>query len=88
MPRRDKNLIEGRNNALLRRYYHLTEKERLRFDDALKLLSEREFFISEDRIMAIIRDYGHTIKDLVIAPVPKVRKPRLNPTQLSLFIDE
>lgn len=87
MPKRDRNLIEQRNDALLRRYYHLTEKERLRFDDALRLLSEREFFISEERIMAIIRDYGHKITDLAIAPVPRVRKPRLNAHQLSLFTE-
>jgi len=88
MPKRNKNLMEQRNDALLRRYYYLTEKERLRFDDALRLLSEREFFISEERIMAIIRDYGHKINGLIIAPVPKVRKPRLNATQLSLFMNE
>jgi len=87
MSKRGKNLIEQRNNDLLRRYYHLTEKERLRFDDALKLLSEREFYISEERIMAIIRDYGHKINDLIITPVPRVRKPRLNSSQLSLFTD-
>jgi hypothetical protein len=88
MPKgRDKELIEKRNEALLRRYYHWTEKERLRFDDALKILSEKEFFISEERIMAIIRDHIHKTAGLIITPVPKVKKPRLTPGQLSLFTD-
>ena len=86
MPK-DKSLIEQRNNALLLRYYHLTEKERLRFDDALKILSEREFFISEERVMSIIREHGNRIPGLVIAPVPKVRKPRLSASQLSALTD-
>lgn len=52
---RNKELIKLRDEALYRRYYYWTEVQRLRFDDALKLLSEREFFISEERIMSIIR---------------------------------
>ncbi|MZZ85462.1 transposase, partial [Escherichia coli] len=51
---RDKNLIELRDEALCRRYYYWTEVQRLRFDDALKVLSQQEFFISEERIMSII----------------------------------
>lgn len=42
---RDKELIKLRDEALCRRYYYWTEIQRLRFDDALKVLSEREFFI-------------------------------------------
>jgi len=85
---RDKKLIRKRNEALLRRYHYLTEKERLRFDDAIRLLSEKEFFISEERILSIIRDYGHQIPGLIVSPVPKVRKPRLTAGQLSLLFTD
>lgn len=86
MPRgRDKNLINKRNEALCRRYYYWTEVERLRFDDALTILSEQEFFLSVDRIMAIIRSKCREIDDLVAIPVPKVRKPRLSRRMLELF---
>ena len=52
MPKgRDKTLIELRDEALLRRYYYWTEVQRLRFDDALRILSRQEFFISEERII-------------------------------------
>lgn len=51
---RSSSLIARRNEALLRRYYVLTEIQRLRFDDTYRQLSEEEFFISEDRIRVII----------------------------------
>lgn len=86
MPRgRDKELIKKRDEALLRRYYYWTELQRLRFDDALKVLSEQEFFISQERIMAIIRENCHKLSDISVKPVPKVRKPRITAEQLTLF---
>lgn len=80
---RNSKLIKLRDEALCRRYYYWTERQRLRFDDALKILSEQEFFISEERIMAIIRQKARTTPNL--SPVPRVRKPRLTNDQLSLF---
>ena len=82
---RDKILIELRDEALCRRYYYWTEERRLRFDDALTLLSKREFFISEERIMSIIRRKCREIKDIQLRPVPKVKVPRLTARQLELF---
>ena len=74
---RDKQLIRKRDEALCRRYYYWTEAQSVRFDRALKILSE-EFFLSEERIMV----------DPDIHPVPKVRAPRLTFKQLSLFTDD
>ena len=51
---RDKNLIELRDEALCRRYYYWTEVQRLRFDDALKVLSRQEFFISEEDRKSVV----------------------------------
>lgn len=82
---RDKNLIELRDEALCRRYYYWTEVQRLRFDDALKLLSEREFFISEERIMSIIRRKCREGGTVNVKPLPKVKVPRLTAKQLELF---
>lgn len=82
---RNSNLITLRDEALCRRYYYWTEVQRLRFDDALRLLSTKEFFISEERIMAIIRKKCSEVKDIDANPVPKVRKPRLTAKQLELF---
>lgn len=47
---RSQDLIKKRDAKLLQRYYYWTEIKRLRFDDALKILSEEEFFISVDRL--------------------------------------
>ncbi len=82
---RDKQLIRERNEALCRRYYYWTEAQSVRFDRALKILS-KEFFLSEERIMAIIRERSKVDPD--IHPVPKVRAPRLTFKQLSLFTDD
>lgn len=82
---RDKELIKLRDAALCRRYYYWTAVQRLRFDDALRVLSEREFFISEERIMAIIRRMSREGKDRNIKPLPKVKVPRLTAAQLELF---
>ena len=80
---RNKHLIEKRNEALCRRYYYWTEVQRLRFDDALRILSEQEFFLSEERILSIIRENIAKLKDVV--PVKKVKVPRLTAAQLTLF---
>ena len=82
---RNKDLIEKRNKALLLRYHELTEVNRLRFDDALRVLSEQEFFISEERILAIIRDYHHLVDVKKIKPYPRVKIPKLTAAQLALL---
>ena len=89
MPRgRNKALIARRDEMLCHRYHYWTETQRLRFDDALKILSEQEFVISEERIMAVIRQACRECKDLKVQPVPKVRKPRITAAQLALFCGE
>lgn len=84
---RNKDLIRKRDEALCRRWVYWTETQRLRYDDALRVLSEQEFFISEERIMAIIREMSHEIGSIVKRGVPRVRKPKLTIRQLELFAD-
>lgn len=52
---RDKHLIVERDKKLFERYYYWTEVKRLRFDDTIRKLSQEEFFLSEGRILQIIR---------------------------------
>jgi len=82
---RNKYLIEKRNEALCRRYYYWTEVQRLRFDDALKILSEQEFFISEERILAVIRENINKLNEIPSIQIKKVKTPKLTVDQLSLF---
>lgn len=69
---RDKNLVNTRNIRIYERYYYWTEVKRLRFDDALKKLSTEEFFLSESRIMQIIRDM---IRSGVTVAGKRIEKP-------------
>lgn len=69
---RDRILIDSRNIRIYERYYYWTEVKRLRFDDALKRLSTEEFFLSESRIMQIIRDM---IQAGVTVDGKKIEKP-------------
>nr|DAJ42369.1 MAG TPA: hypothetical protein [Caudoviricetes sp.] len=84
---RNAELISKRNKALIRRYHYWTEIQRLRFDDTLRILSEQEFFISEDRIMAIIRSVASQSDPKLCDPVPKVKKPRITQAQLDMLRD-
>jgi hypothetical protein len=82
---RSKDLIEKRNTALIKRYHYWTEVRRIRFDDALRILSETEFFISEDRIMAIVRANYDRLDEIRVSPFPRVRMPKIDSRQLSFF---
>lgn len=53
---RNADLIKQRNEALVKRFYHWYEVKRLRYDDVLTRLSQKEFFISEARIEVIISE--------------------------------
>lgn len=72
---RNSELITKRDEALIRRYHYWTEVERLRFDDALKVLSEREFFISEARVLRIIQENHDKLADILSKPVKKAKTP-------------
>ena len=97
---RNKELISSRDLKLFERYYYWTEVRRLRFDDTIKKLSEDEFFISESRVMQIVRKMiqsGATVDGKRIerplftgfkVAATKVSLPKAQPyveRQLSLF---
>lgn len=84
---RDKRLIQLRNEALCRRYYYWTEVQRLRFDDAVKILSQQEFFIAEETILKIIRTYADSGSGATLE-TPTTKQPRLTRDQLALFKDK
>lgn len=67
---RDRELIAARDQRIFERYYYWTEIKRLRFDDAVKKLSEEEFFLSESRILQVVRkciSRGATVEGKTIA---------------------
>ena len=52
---RSEELIRKRDETLIDRFIYWTETARLRYDDTIKVLSENEFFISESRVLQILR---------------------------------
>ena len=52
---RNQELLEKRNAKIAARYYYLTEDLRWRSDDAIKRLSEEEFFLTPVTIIEILR---------------------------------
>ncbi len=79
-------MVSLRDEKLIKRYYFWTEVRRLRFDDALKILSENEFFISEERIMTIIRENIDKLDEMVSKPRPHKKRTVHDP--LAIFPGE
>lgn len=50
--RRDR--LDRRNEIMTARYYYWTEIKRIRFDDVLKILADREFFIEERTVSNVL----------------------------------
>lgn len=69
---RNRELIEARDRRLFERYYYWTEVKRLRFDDTVRKLSREEFYISESRVLQIVREQ---IQSGATVDGKEVRKP-------------
>lgn len=83
--RRDNRLLEKRNAKIAARYYYWTEIQRYRSDDAIRQLSEEEFFLSEATIVRIIQrcDLSDANLRRIMRPgVIKARKPKAIPEEL------
>lgn len=52
---RNKDLLLARDQKIYERYIYWTEVRRLRFDDAVKILSQEEFFVSEFIVLSVVR---------------------------------
>lgn len=52
---RNKDLLQSRDQKIFERYIYWTEVRRLRFDDAVKILSKDEFFVSEFVVLSVVR---------------------------------
>jgi hypothetical protein len=77
---RNPRLIVLRNQYLIKRFYLLHEIERLRRDDCINILSEKEVFLDPDRIEDLLRQNYPLLKEI------KRRKPTAK--QLDGFLFE
>ncbi len=82
---RDPSLLAARNAKILDRFIYWTEEQRLRSDDAIKILAQQEFFLSEQTIMKVLNDAysqgGRQVKVVFHQPKP----PRLTQEQKDLL---
>lgn len=62
---RNAGLVSARDRLLVARYYYWTEIKRRRFDDTLEILQDKEVFISEKRIEAILREQDEYLVELI-----------------------
>lgn len=86
---RSRRLIALRNQKIAERYYYWTEVRRLRFDDAVKILSEQEFFLSEFMIWQILRKNSAPGTPSEFKVTPRLPKPmKVHDEQPSLFPTE
>ena len=69
---RSKILIEARDRRMFERYYYWTEVRRMRFDDTIAKLSMEEFFVSESRVMQVVR---HMIQAGATVDGKTIQKP-------------
>jgi hypothetical protein len=72
---RSKDLVRLRNLKMVKVFYKLSEIDRCRIDDVLKIMSTEEFFLCERTIWNIIRNHtqqldalshGESIDEMII----------------------
>ncbi|WP_295990519.1 hypothetical protein [uncultured Alistipes sp.] len=68
-----------RNRVLTARYYYWTEIERRRFDDAVRILSDREFFIDDRRVTDILVNEDPYYRELIRNNTTRRQLRRLYP---------
>ena len=76
--KRDRRLIAKRNQKICARYYYWTEVQRLRSDDAIRQLSEEEFFLSEATILRILKR-GQRIGKAEVIRLASLNRPQKAP---------
>lgn len=56
--------VDDRNRVMIARYYYWTEIRRMRFDDVMRILSEKEFFVEDRTISNALLDLSTYLDEL------------------------
>lgn len=72
---RNIDLIRKRNDKLYERFIYHYDVCKIRLDEVLRMLSEEEFFISEQRVWAIIKNYQGVSRPELME---RIRKPKVH----------
>lgn len=83
---RNVDLIKKRDDKLYERFLYHYDVCKIRLDEVLRILSEEEFFLSEQRIWTIIKGYQGVPRAELMDRIkkPKVRAVRGVPTSLKV----
>lgn len=86
---RDAYLIELRNQKLRERFCYWYGVCKVRLDETLRILSEEEFFISQQRIWTIVKESKGVLSAEVMeeAKRPKIRSVRGVPSQVKVVAE-
>ena len=71
--------INARNRVLTARYYYWTELQRRRFDDVLRILADREFFIEERTITNALLACDDFLRELCIEKTTRKQLRKMFP---------
>ena len=82
---RNQELLAARNAKIVERFIYWTEEQFLRSDKAITILSQQEFFLSEQIIIKVLNSAysagGKKVKVVFHQPKP----PKLTPEQKELL---
>ncbi len=82
---RDLELLAMRNAKILERFIYWTEEQRLRSDDAVKILANQEFFLAEQTIMRILNQAYSVGGKKVQVVFHQPKAPKLTQAQKDLL---
>lgn len=71
--------LNARNRVLTARYYYWTELQRRRFDDVLRILADREFFVEERTITNALLAQDEFLRELCAAKTTRKQLRKMFP---------
>ncbi len=83
---RNIDLVKKRDEKLYERFLYHYDVCKIRLDEVLRILSEEEFFLSEQRIWTIIKRYQGAPREELMNRIrkPQIRAVRGVPTSLKV----
>ena len=82
---RDPKLLAARNAKILERFIYWTEEQSLRSDRAITLLSQQEFFLTEQTILKVLNEAYSSDGKKVQVVFHQPKPPKLTQEQKELL---
>lgn len=82
---RDQTLLAARNAKILERFIYWTEEQSMRSDRAITLLSQQEFFLTEQTILKVLNEAYSSEGKKVQVVFHQPKPPKLTQEQKELL---